>query len=111
MNETSKTILLAIVFGAIAGVVGALLASGLQNESQEELMRQFYMTENAVHVSTHSIRKAMDKGEASFILVDLRSAEEYEKEHIVGAISIPAYEDPDTSAYEDVDRIVGEFAK
>ncbi len=53
----------------------------------------------------------MDKGDMNFILVDLRSQEEYEKEHIIGAISIPAYKDRDTSDYGAVDRIVGEFSK
>lgn len=45
-----------------------------------------------------------------FILVDLRSAEEYEVEHIKWAINIPAYKDKDHSAYDQVDRIVGSFA-
>jgi rhodanese-related sulfurtransferase len=52
----------------------------------------------------------MAEGDDSFILVDLRSEEEYEKAHIAGAINIPAYRDPDTSAYGDVDRIVNMFA-
>ncbi len=40
---------------------------------------------------------------------NLRSQEEYEREHIMGAVSIPAYKDPDTSAYGDVRRIVNSF--
>ena len=39
----------------------------------------------------------------------MRSQEEYEREHIIGAVNIPAYSDPNTSAYNDVDRIVGSF--
>ena len=53
----------------------------------------------------------MDKGVADFVLVDLRSAQEYEKEHVVGAVNIPAYKNPDTSAYDEVDRIVNSFKK
>ena len=53
----------------------------------------------------------MDKGDQSFVLVDLRSQEEYEKEHIVGAVSIPAYKDKDTSDYGSVDRIISDFSK
>ena len=45
------------------------------------------------------------------ILVDLRSNEEYQTSHIVGAINIPAYKNPDESAYDEVNRIVGEFQK
>ncbi len=53
----------------------------------------------------------MAKGDDSFILVDLRSQEEYEREHIIGAVNIPAYKTPDKSAYDDVERIVSEFSK
>ena len=81
----------------------------LQNKSEDNLIKDFYLTENAVHVSPHSIRKAMDKGDNNFILVDLRSQEEYEYEHIIGAVNIPAYKDLDTSAYGDVERIVNSF--
>ena len=35
----------------------------------------------------------------------------YEKEHIIGAINIPAYKDRGNSDYGAVDRIVGEFKK
>ena len=37
--------------------------------------------------------------------------EEYEEEHIITAINIPAYKDKDHSDYGAVDRIVGEFRK
>ncbi len=53
----------------------------------------------------------MDSGATNFILVDLRSQEEYEKEHIAGAINIPAYKDKDTSDYGAVDRIVTAFSQ
>lgn len=102
-------ILLAIFFGSLAGVGTVFLLESFE-ESEEALIEEFYLTETAVHVSPHSIRKMMDKGETSFVLVDLRSQEEYEQEHIIGAVNIPAYSDPDTSAYGDVERIVNSFA-
>lgn len=49
------------------------------------------------------------KGTSKIILVDLRSAEEYEMSHVVGAINIPAYKNPDQSAYDEADRIVNAF--
>src|SRR3989338_5725362 len=105
-----------VVIGLLSGIVGAWVFEKIDEgdeeddkESKEELIADFYAIENAVHVSPHSIRKMMDKGDRSYILADLRSAQEYEKEHIVGAVSIPAYKDPDTSAYGDVERIVGAF--
>ena len=104
-----KTIVWAIVFGLISGGLASFFILNIQSPSEEELITDYYLTENAVHVSPHHIRKAMDKGESDFILVDVRSQEEYEEEHIIGAVSIPAYKDPDTSDYDDVERIVNAF--
>lgn len=109
MKSSFKIIILAIIFGSLAGALSAFVVLNLQTLNQEDLIKDFYLTENAVHVSPHSLRTAMDKGDNSFVLVDLRSQEEYEREHIVGAVSIPAYKDPDTSAYGDVERIVNAF--
>lgn len=109
MKTPFKIIFIAIVFGALAGALSTLIVLNLQTPSQDDLIKDFYLTENAVHVSPHSIRKAMDKGDASFILVDLRSQEEYEREHIVGAVNIPAYKSPDTPAYDDTERILNSF--
>jgi hypothetical protein len=108
----SKTniILIALIFGAIAGAAASYAFLNFQETSQEELIKDFYATEVAVHVSPHHLRKAMTNGDDSFILVDLRSQEEYEREHILGAINIPAYKTPEKSAYGDVERIVGAFA-
>lgn len=100
----------AVISMLISGSAGWFVYNHLTKKpTKQELITEFYAVENAVHVSPHSIRKSMDKGEQSVILVDLRSRQEYEKEHIVGAVNIPAYSDPDTSAYGDVDRIVTAF--
>ncbi len=109
--ETTKTILVSVFFGALAGAaIAFFLLSFSPMPSQNKLIGDFYLTENAAHVSPHSLRKLMDRGDIGFVLVDLRSAEEYEKEHIIGAVSIPAYKDKDTSDYGAVDRIVGNFS-
>lgn len=101
-----KQIIVTIIIALIAGGIGGMVTS---RSTPNDLIKQFYLTENAVHVSPHTIRKKMDKGETDFILVDLRSPQEYETEHIVGAINIPAYKDPNTSAYDETDRIVSSF--
>ncbi|MAF36740.1 hypothetical protein CL622_06505 [archaeon] len=110
MKWVVKITLLALIIGALAGGVTAHLILENQLQDREAIIKDFYYTETAIHVSPHHIRKAMDKGESDFILVDLRSQEEYEREHIIGAINIPAYSDPEHSAYDQVDRIVSEFA-
>ncbi len=97
------------ITAAITGAVAAKIIS-IQPKTQNELITDFYLTENAVHVSPHSLRGKMDKGVNDYVLVDLRSVQEYEQEHIIGAVNIPAYKNPDTSDYGDVDRIVAAFA-
>lgn len=109
MKSLIKTIILAIIFGSLSAILTTLLILTFYTPSEEKLIKDFYLIETSVHISPHSLRGKMDKGINDFILVDLRSQEEYEKEHIIGAINIPAYKDPKTSAYGDVDRIVNSF--
>jgi rhodanese-related sulfurtransferase len=107
-----KTHALTITIGLFAGLVGGALSTTVLQpylHSNTSLIRDFYLTENAVHVSPHSLRKKMDDRKTDYVLVDLRSQQEYEREHVAGAVSIPAYSDPDTSVYGDVDRIVAAF--
>lgn len=96
-KDIQKTFLITAIVSAF---IGSFFTYGIlqtQKPNQDELIKEFYNVENAVHVSPHTIRKKMDRGDTSFTLVDLRSQEEYEKEHIVGAINIPTYKDPNTS--------------
>lgn len=110
MNWDLKTIAAPALIGAIVGSLTVFGVIFYQKPSQEDLIKGFYETENAVYVSPHSLRQKMSKGEINdYVLVDLRSAEEYEKEHIITAINIPAYKDANTSAYDEQERILNEF--
>lgn len=114
MNRFVQNILTTVLVGGLAGFLGAkyVLSQSqpqIATPTDDGLISEFYRTETAVHVSPHHLRKGMMKGDDSFILVDLRSPEEYEREHVVGAINIAAYKDANTSAYGEVDRIVSEF--
>lgn len=100
----------AMLLGLIGGMAGGIFTLWMRSNDDRALIADFYATENAVHVSPHSLRGKMDKGINDYVLVDLRSPQEYEKEHIVGAINIPAYSDPSTPAYDQVERIVGQFS-
>lgn len=110
MNWSVKSIIIPSLIGAAVGALTVFGIISYQKPSQEDLIREFYDIENAVYVSPHGLRQKMSKGETdNYVLVDLRSAEEYEKEHIVTAINIPTYKDPDTSAYEEKERIINAF--
>jgi len=109
MNKKINIIVISAVVGAI---VASLVSISIQNthKTDQDLIKEFYAAENAVSVSPHGLRKKMSRGEIDgYVLVDLRSDEEYEKEHIITSVNIPAYRDPNNSAYDEVDRIVGSF--
>ncbi|MFQ5621159.1 MAG: rhodanese-like domain-containing protein [Candidatus Nanoarchaeia archaeon] len=79
----------------------------LQNPMQDELRKEFYLVEATTAVSPHHIRKHIKDDD--YILVDLRSQEEYGEEHIIGAVNIPAYKDKDHSDYGAVEGITSSF--
>ena len=113
-NQTNS-VLLALVVGILAGGITAYLV--VQNSipeipelTTEDLIKEFYDVETAVHVSPHGLRKHMGEDD-TYILVDLRSEEEYLEEHITTAVNVPAYKDRDHSDYGAVDRIVSTFKK
>lgn len=112
MNQSIKIIVISAVIGAVVGSGATFTLQSFQKPkapSNDELIKEFYLVENAAHVSPHGLRRKMDKGDQNYVLVDLRSPQEYEREHIIGAVNISAYTDPNTSAYEEKDRIVGQF--
>ncbi|MBI2617602.1 rhodanese-like domain-containing protein [Candidatus Gottesmanbacteria bacterium] len=114
VSRSLVIIILCSIIGALVGSVTTYSLMRSQNPSKEDLIRDYYLTENAVHVSPHTVRKKMDQGVSDFILVDLRSSLEYEKEHVIGAINIPTYKDPNTSISvdterEEKDRIIQQF--
>ncbi|MDP6647887.1 MAG: rhodanese-like domain-containing protein [Candidatus Woesearchaeota archaeon] len=111
-NQTNP-VLLAIIVGVLAGGITAYAVVNYnlsQPKTQEELIKEFYEVETATHISPHGLRKHMGEDD-SHILVDLRSREEYEEEHITTAVNVPAYKDRDHSDYGAVDRIVKSFKK
>ena len=65
-------------------------------KSAEALRQDYYYSESATLVSPHTMRLNMDKGQVDFVLIDLRSAEDYERGHIRGAINIPFDGKPET---------------
>jgi rhodanese-related sulfurtransferase len=109
MKSMSSLIIFALIAGMLGGLMGSWVLKKINRPSDQERIAEFYRTETAVMVSPHHLRKQIAKGYLNAILVDVRSQEEYEREHVVGAVNIPAYKDANTSAYGDVERIVNSF--
>lgn len=110
MNIRMTTVVISAIAGGLIGGGTVLAVQHFTKPSSDDLIKEFYDIENAAYVSPHSLRQKMSRGETdSFVLVDLRSPQEYEKEHVVTAVNIPAYKDPNTSAYEETERIIGQF--
>ncbi|HIJ99747.1 TPA: rhodanese-like domain-containing protein [archaeon] len=105
----NNIIMLAVVFGALSGALTTYYITSVQTPSQEDLIKSHYDTETAVLVSPHGLRKRL--GDGTTVLVDVRSQEEYEEEHITGALNVPAYRDRDHSDYGAVERIATSFAE
>jgi rhodanese-related sulfurtransferase len=103
-----KTLILII----LSSIGSSLLTAGIVVSilhAQDNPIAEYYTIENAVQISPHWLRKKIETHSNTSIIVDLRSEEEYKEAHIKWAINIPAYRDKDTNAYDQVDRIVGEF--
>lgn len=98
------TIMLSVFLSVLITRHVILQSPQFQAPTNTDRIKDFYLTETAVRVSPHTLRKNMDKGVTNYTLVDVRSAQEYEKEHIMGAINIPAYKDPNTSIALDTDK-------
>lgn len=92
-DMVKKIIFGTLVLCMLAGVLGAIVGIKIYKKIEEKkpsLTKEYYDTENKVAVSPATLRKMIDEKDSSFILVDLRSKEEYNAEHIVGAVNIPA---------------------
>lgn len=93
-------LLLVVVLSCLAGYLGARL----YNPSNQERIKNLYADEMSVFVSPTTIKKYIDTKDQNYVLVDLRSKAEYDAEHVVGAVNIPAVS-------LDKDQIIAEFKK
>jgi len=109
LKEILITSLIASIFASMITVwVMAFITS---TNTQEELIQGFYESEVATNISAHGLRKKIALWETNFVLVDVRSEEEYLEWHIKGAISIPAYTDRDNTQSTSNDRILTAFSE
>jgi rhodanese-related sulfurtransferase len=81
-------VLLSLLFCIFSGVAGAATYRNFF-EKKTDVFKEFYDTENSVSVSPSTLRRLIDNKDENFVLVDLRSSNEYNIDHVVGAINIP----------------------
>lgn len=101
-----KTFFIALLWAFVWSMMVLLYQSKNENPFLE-----YYSVENAVAVSPHDLRMEMDAWSKDTIVVDLRSAQEYSKEHIIWAINIPGFSPSDKDAKAQKERIISEFRK
>lgn len=84
-----KSAIVPLVFSFIGAFLGVSLFEYYESRPQNHI-KNFYRGEMATVVSPATVKKYIDEKKSDYILVDLRSQGEYEKEHFVTAINIPA---------------------
>jgi len=119
-NKKDKHIAKILLLFIVGIGLGFVLGNFYENRADfdlghhtNNLRASFYAQEVATLESAHGFRKALADGSAQekFVLVDLRSPEEYKAEHIVTAVNIPAYTEKDNLVHTSKERIINSFKK
>lgn len=98
-----KHLLLGLVVGAAFMFVAQMLYTGTPTE--EEKNAAYFAHSAATLVSPHNLRERMSHGKDNYVLIDIRAAEDYAREHIVTAINI----DTSETAERTLDDILADF--
>ncbi len=84
-KKSIRLLTLAIIFGAIGGVLGTFITINIsQNPVYERLV-----TTPLTEISSYTILQKMNRNDSNFIIVDTRNKASYDLGHIKGAISLP----------------------
>lgn len=81
---------MALVSAFIGAGVGINWYISKNTKTTSDLVRNYYNDEMAAIISPVDVRALIDKKDSNYILVDLRTKPEYDTEHVVTAINIPA---------------------
>lgn len=79
-----------VVISCLISVSATLYVVRRADNQNNTRIANFYADEMATVVSPQTVKKYIDEKNTNYILVDLRSQAEYEKEHAITAINIPA---------------------
>lgn len=110
--QITQSNLTALILGLIIGSLGVFWLNNHTAPTAEEKIADYYAVENLVAVSPYDIKTALQKNtQNTFVLVDLRTSEEYNTEHMTSAVNVPNYIDPKISGKSNSDRLVEVFTK
>jgi len=110
MKKTKEILIPSLIAAIIASLLTIwIMTHAFSSVTEEKLIQEFYEHEVATNISAHWLRKKISSGDTSFVLVDVRSEEEYLEGHIKWAISIPAYTDRDNTQNISNERILEAF--
>jgi len=83
-------IIICIVVSAAFGALAGFIAPQFVPKSEQQLIGEFYTTENAATMSPVDYLNNLQGNETKVLLVDLRIKSEYDASHFVGAVNVPA---------------------
>ena len=78
MNK--QTILISLIFGFLGGCIGFAVVNMQSGNDSSAKIAQYYSAAASTLESPHHIRKALDTNEIHFVLVDVRTEDEYIEE-------------------------------
>jgi len=102
-----------VVISLVMGAAGGYIANTLQSNDKEAQITEYYANSVATLQSPHGLRKMLANGTAKdkYVIVDVRSEEEYLDGHMVTALSIPAYTNKDNTEKTSEERVIEDFRK
>jgi rhodanese-related sulfurtransferase len=89
INPYNNSLLKSFLMGVLGAILVLAVNSYFENKPENRIYN-FFHDEMAATVSPNTLKRWIDANDTSYILVDLRSAPEYQKEHLKTAINVPA---------------------
>lgn len=89
----TKVLYVILGLSMIAGLIGTLIGIAVYEkyfDKEKNVFEEYYEVENTVSMSPATLKRMIDQKDEGYILVDLRSEAEYNAEHVIGAVNVPA---------------------
>jgi rhodanese-related sulfurtransferase len=98
-------VFVSIVSALLGAEIGIKWYQSKHQLTTSDMAKNYYNDEMASIISPVGVRALIDKKDPDYMLVDLRSKSEYESEHIVTAINIPAIGMDENQLWSEFDKL------